>query len=374
MGVISAAPTINDNGTTWHDLELTNGKIAGSFSSVLFDNDLSAYYVIGPEIPVPHGHWTFSGIYLFVGSGDPYCYYELAYDTWWFERNTWKEHCLEVMRKKKCVYLESYRVADEMVLLEVKHIERCLGLQGSMFEIEHDMRGWKKVMRYTTEPYSVTTHGNLYAIVDEHIVYQISPLFMEVGLWYRNGSFHNYKLVGGSRMWIKPNWLKVTQAKTYHLLVQQIQWYWLDYTQIIKHKNVNGKECNTILSNDAKAIIPNTKNFRKSRKHGEWQITCGQYICACTSEPFNYFLETHPETISYIDEEVGFLSNLINWIERTFLRCLSWLVESIIGQNWQLRAISITIIYYLIWHITKNVIVASVLSFIIIWTYYQNLN
>lgn len=103
--------------------------------------------------------WEALDYWVFVGDSDPFCYYELKYDTWWFTKYDYGGHCSEEMVKKGCNMLD-WEVIDYDIVeaLQVQHALQCYGVRGVPKAIRAGIdKNWARVFRMS--PVVMSIHG-----------------------------------------------------------------------------------------------------------------------------------------------------------------------------------------------------------------------
>jgi hypothetical protein len=331
------------------------------------------YRYVGNMIEIiPPGHWRTLNEWVYVSVEDPYCYIELIYDNWWWEKSTPKEHCVKQMTEKGCSLIGMHKHPQEWKILGFKNTEDCVGIKGSRREITHSLNGWKQVHEYVPVQYRylgvksipVTIHGTLLAYADGREFKQITPLYRKFGLWYGK-TYNNAILENGTRTWIQPHWLVVMKANSLRSLVRKSTWL-SGNRETTQYVEPSRGTCNTIVTDGKFENIMGTIFTTKiAIQQGYVQITCGEKLCDCDSLPISVLRHAKPETEVVVDHDEGIFTGALKWVERTCLKVFNWLIDTLIGGNWQIKILSWGLIYYITSQTSRSVGAGVVVAIVV---------
>lgn len=89
--------------------------------------------------------WRPSEIFVHTGKDDPFCFSEVRYSEWWFEKSEREAHCVKEMIKMKCHLMRFLDFKDENGFLMMKKAIRCIGMKDSSKDIKAEKGSWRRV-------------------------------------------------------------------------------------------------------------------------------------------------------------------------------------------------------------------------------------
>lgn len=317
-------------------------------------------------------HW------VYLGTEDPYCYIEVAYDTWWLQATHMKQHCLEEFKKLNCMFVGNEKVESKIEFLEVKTVEYCTGIRGTRQSLTHGVHGWHRVHMFEpTYPTDklVTIHGPLLAVIEKNNVVQITRHYLALGLWYDGKRFKNVNLQHGSRKWIKPHWLIVQKVSTLAQLVKGVIWL-RDHgetTQEIPEKDFVTPKCTTLITDGKDEIVFGDRyKTTPSGLAGQMMLSCGPKPCRCHEVHKEALEDLTPEKAVFLDEEEGVFGKLLSGLKKIVLDIFNRILGALFGNNWTTKVIVAGLTYYITSQVTKSVGAGIAMALVIVWNAFLN--
>lgn len=360
-----------------HQRGLTLSPVAEDWVVFDFDNEEGTPRVVGTYLKTPpkNGVWVETGNYIYLGNEDPYCYVEVEYDTWWLQSKNMKEHCLTEFKKLGCMYISQTKISGSVGFLQVETVEDCLGLKGTRRMILMEKLGWHKLYYLRHSKGHVTIFGDVYAVIDGHKYVQISPHYIDYGLWYDGTGFHNAELHAGIRQWIQPHWLMIYSTTSLQSIIQDN--IWLDsndrtVTAIAPHYSQGS--CNALLTTGAVINIMGDEYHTSATYNDEnhVQVTCGPKLCKCAPVSKNMLYSLRPEKATLIDEREGVVESILNGIKGLFLSMLDKISSLLLGKGWETRLIAAGLSYYFTSQLTTSVGAGITVAILVLWNGFLN--
>lgn len=320
---------------------------------------------------VPKGEWTAIDVWIYLGSEDPYCYLEIAYDVWWLESQEMKQHCLQEFAKKECIYLGSRKVDSDVEFLQVKVIEDCLGVRGSRRTITHGIGGWHRLHKFEPDRKAVTIHGPLLAIAKGEQVVQIAGTYVSESLWFDGVKFYNAELTSNSRSWVKPHWVTVQQAQKLDDLPSKVIWLNGDRetTYTVPTADIDSQGvCNTIVGvEEAVNIFGEVYHTTQSGRKGKVTLSCGPRLCNCADMHRAALIDQTPEHTVFVDDEQGVFSKMFDGIRKLLVSIVNGLFSWAFGPNWIGQVMLAAVTYYITSQISGSVGAGVGLAVVVVW-------
>nr|QTJ63644.1 VP1 [Neuropteran jingmen-related virus] len=337
---------------------------------MVFDEGVLRMIGQTPAIKIT-GYWVPTDRWLYLSDEDPYCYIDLVYDTWWFQNTKPKDHCALELTKMQCHLISFTTHEKEWKIFEFKNSEDCVGIKGSRKEITSGQSSWKQIYEFvpkTALPHVPSTiFGKLLSIIDAGYYVQVTPWYEEYGLWF-DGSYHNADLVKGKRKWIKPHWLKVQTGKSFSHLVERNIWSDGDRTTTQEMMTVEG-HCDVLMTN-GKGVTVSGDVYKTSSGYDDSyvQLTCGAQLCICEAILLRTLTDHVPEKELLINKDKGIFTQFKDWLEGAFFSVVDWLVNTVIGENWQTKLAVWAVTYYVVLRTTTSKEIGFVLAALAAYT------
>ena len=232
---------------------------------------------------VPEGDWISENRWIYLGSEDPYCYVEVAYDIWWLQGKAIKSIAYR-NSTRKVVYTRMHKVESGVEFLQVRVVEDCLGIRGSRRMITHRKDWWHRIHRFVPKKRAVTIHEPLLAIIESNQVVQISGTYESESLWFDGTKFHNVELASDFRTWIKLHWITVQRVKHLDSLLILVTWLGGNEmtTYEVPKRDIKTGQCATLLTVEQQVFIIGEEYYTtKTAKIGKISLSCGPHLSQC---------------------------------------------------------------------------------------------
>lgn len=318
-------------------------------------------YLIGEQSnKVPHGVWKAIDRWIYLGTDDPYCYIEVAYDTWWLEAANVKEHCLREFNAMQCMLHSVKEVSSATGWFQVSRVEDCLGIRGAVQRIMNERDNWYRLHYYAGSG-SKTPGGVLHAVMIKGKATQIHADYTSMSLWFDSNGFHNAGLNRGLRTWIDPRWVQLGQAKTFRNLAETRTWITPTRLRVSAASRIRKHPCNCVLTNGTEIKVGNFV-YQTSLRSGEYQLGCDGQICDCDSVHLESLISMQAEPMKSIDREQGIISKVFSLLGSFISNGMNSLLGTIFGTTVFKNLICTGLVYYVSSNILRSLLAGALTS------------
>lgn len=318
-------------------------------------------YLVGEQSrEPPHGVWKAIDRWIYLGTEDPYCYIEVAYDTWWLQAANIKQHCLQEFNRMQCILHTATQLSSTTGWFQVARIEDCLGIRGTVKRIMNERDNWHR-LHYYAGTGSKTPGGVLHAVMVKGKAIQVHADYTSMSLWYDSNGFHNADLVRGLRAWIDPGWVQLGRANTLKDLVRSRTWITPTKLRVSAATRIRKHPCNCVLTNGTKIRVGNFV-YQTSLRLGEYQLGCDGHVCECESVHYESLISSRAEPMQSIDREQGIISKVFSLFGSFISNGFNTLLNAIFGTEVFNTIICIALVFYVSSRILQSLIAGALTS------------
>lgn len=314
----------------------------------------------------PQTHHNSTGIYVYLGDSDPYCYFEVTYEDFWFVETDIETHCQNEMANRGCILISNSTLDTHIQFLRLKKTLTCLGLRTSITKIHSGLYGWSLVYQLE-DPLFTTYHGNFKMVFVNNTVFQIHADYIRYSLTYDGKFFNNAVLYRTRRTWVHKHWIIVAHQPTLKKLISSTFFFKINRSKVFIVNTAKGS-CNTILNIGQVEIINNKEYFTNSDGTFAVGLTCGAKICLCHPDLIPNMIDKTPEKALQISEETGLIHDIISGIKNLFLSLFNWTFSEVFGDDWVSKLWIMALIYYFVMAATGSSLFALAASGLIVLT------
>jgi hypothetical protein len=313
--------------------------------------------------------------WLHVGGEDPFCFYEVRYDTWWLTGADYKQHCASEFQKRGCMLLKTVDEKDTTGFLQVERVVRCLGLKHSSAEIKNANGGWRQIFEHFPPRASVV--GKIYMFVEGGKYQPIIEHALEHCLVYDGLKLN--RLIGseGQRTDMPLQEFKIGQPTDMDGVnrmggLTQAGGQELPVTakcDFIAHA-IETSACRVT---DVAALCSPCNDTSSTRAtNGYYLFTRGDLtgLCSEMSVTESSLISRHTQ-LSVDDVRVTWWTHLFETFKFWISDLLGGAVTSVFGRQWQTGICVAIVIYYMVVAYSGSAIVAGVVSVLATWSFLQ---
>jgi hypothetical protein len=321
-----------------------------------------------------------TGLWIYTGSTNPYCYTEIVYDTWWFQSKGALDHCSKEVSSQGCSLVDFHGTSDLSVFQNFNTIT-CIGIRTTVASIKSGSDpNWNMV--YTLPVTNI--FGSVKFFLKNNKYYFLNSFYIYHSLHYKDNSFYNLRLVNMQRNWLSyDNLVYFIGASLQEMLTAFPQ---VDLNEkekdpkkysIIKYStSLSKSECNTVYAPVWSGLIQpgeprltqvsTMENEKYYQYPGVRMGTTGTFqLCGITTLKALKTKATQP--ILHVDYEQPWYIRLKDYIFKLFYRLLDGTLSAVVGKNWQGRLTVAFLTYYLTSVFTKSVGAGVFVSGVIVY-------
>lgn len=309
-----------------------------------------------------------TGIWLYTGNTNPYCYTEIVYDTWWFESKGALDHCSKEVSSQGCSLVDYHGTSDLSVFQNYNTIT-CIGIKTTIASITSGSdSNWNMV--YTMPITNI--FGSVKFFLKSNKYYFLNSYYIYNTLHYRDNSFYNLRLVNMKRNWLSYDNLVYYVGNSLEEMLREFPQVELKENEkdpkkysIISYSSSLAKEdCNTVyapvwsghiqMGQPRLMQVSTSENEKYYEYPGVRMGISGKFqLCGITTLAA---LKTRAaQQILHVDYEQPWYIRIKDYILKLLNRLMDSTFSAVIGKNWQGRLTVTFLTYYLTSVFTKSI-------------------